>query len=162
MNDTLKWTLIGVGAYLLYQQYAANPAVIAAAPASSAPPAPTPTTTEPAATTPAAQAMAQTYLRTLQAVGPAAILKAANVPATQLYTASQWNYYLSAIGIPQPNLQAYGMDLTTAVPVGAWWSAVIQYYTAAANSPTGLGRIGAAKPAPPLIASTFDMNATGW
>ena len=166
MNDTLKWTLIGVGAWLLYQQYAATPAAIAATSGTPVTPPPTPAATPAATSTPtAAQAAAQQNLVTLATKGPNAILAAANVPATQLYTASQWNYYLPAIGVTyQPDLSNYGMNLTTAVTVTAWWAAVSAYFQAAANSSTGMGRLGvtATKKKLPLIPVTFDLQQTGW
>ena len=168
MNDTLKWVLIGLGAYLLYEQYAASPAAITTTGTPVTPP-PTPPSTTPTATaspsTPPAQAVAMAYRNLLQSAGQSGILQAAAVPASQLYNSYQWNYYLPAIGIQyQPtdaDMAKYGVsNMNTAIPVSTWYSAALAYFTAASNSPTGMGAVTAKKT--PLIPVTFDLQQTGW
>ena len=177
MNDTLKWILIGVGAYLLYEQYAAAPAAITSTPQPAGPP---PANQPPAGPT-AAQKTAQGNLADLMQAGvPAAIqaLAAKGSPGTQVnlpgaagggsitmppqLTQYQWDWYMRQIlpGMPD-DLSAYNLG-NNPIPFSTYWTALTGWANAAANSPTGLAGVKAKKPALPLIANTYDLNATGW
>lgn len=172
MDDKLKWLLIAVGAYLLYQQYIENPPVVAAtAPAGgSAPPPPAPAL--PSAAT-AAQSIAQQNLAVLSnPATQAAVLNAAQTgvggnirlsgPSADV---SQWNFYMSMVTkIPSPNLSAYtpaSIDSTN-ISFNNYWTILLTWAKAAASGLTGLDMLMGAKPKQLGPAVTFDMNETGW
>ena len=69
-------------------------------------------------------------------------------------------------GMPD-DLSAYNLG-NNPIPFSTYWTALTGWANAAANSPNGLAGVGphnnrgAKKPALPLIANTYDLNATGW
>lgn len=180
MNDLIKWGLIGAGAYLVWSQYSA-PAVAAT----------TTTGTAPAAA-PLTPAMSD--IVTLSNVTASQLLAAAQaggaLPASQLFTPSQWNFYLTQLtGIPGPPLATYlGTDATQTVPLGTYWAAVGQWavdnlhaeQAAAAAAGAGTGVSGLAglrglgcsaetlaglarrQQTPPMTAGRYDFDETGW
>jgi len=183
MNDTLKWLLIGLGAYLLYEQYVAAPALATTTTGTTPAPAPTPSQAAlPAASAPAmpaAQQQAVTNLNTLtsapaiQSVIQSLASKDANMVNGNL-SQWQWNVYTTqATGVS--GIADLGTG-STAIPFSQYWTALINWATAAANSPTGMaglrglsGLRGASaglnsqqKKKLPLIAQTYDMQETSW
>ena len=172
MNDTLKWILIGIGAYLLYETYVANPALgVSNASNTSTVPPPAPGTGTSAAsanqtTSSAPTAAQQSAINALTAIQQAsvqsAIQSAAGNPPTQ--TASQWNWYFNMVTqFPAPaDLGNYiggtaATDPTVQVTFAQWLAAALAYYQVASNSPTGLG--ATKRKDVPL---TYDMEAVSW
>ena len=159
MNDTLKWVLIGVGAYLIYNEYVAAPAAVAAPVTNTgaAPPAP-------GTATPPAQVIAQTTLNTLSQPSIASAVQNAAAtanPGVTSLTPSQWNWYLNQVtGIPGPGLSNYGLPTETPVIFSTYWTAVMLWAQAAAQSPTG--NAGMLAGLSQQSTRTFDMQEAAW
>lgn len=138
MGDSLKYILLGLGAYLLYSTYVQPVAASTTTTSGGASPNPSPTgvTMTPAVAT----------LLTLTNLPPATILTVAQKdPAYSAAGLSQWqwNYYLNAVAGIQPDLSAQLGSNASPMPFATWWAAVTQWATIAASaSQTGLSGLG--------------------
>ncbi len=133
MSNTSLVALIGAGAaaYFFWPQIET---LLGIPPASAAP---TSTPTAPPAMS-AAQQTAIANLQLLMAPGiQQAIQFAAGNPAQA--TPSGWNYWMTKVtGIPSPNLPNVPADPNQQVSWPTYWTALGQWATAAAQSPTGI------------------------
>lgn len=136
-DDLIKWGLIGLGAYLVYENvFGTTPAATVAAP-----------TTAPASGSTVAATPAQQTLVTLQAIGPQPVLAAAQTAkdpglVNGAMTAWEWDWYLNQIVDINPNnataatapvLQGY-LSSNQQVPLAAWWAAVMSWAQAEATA----------------------------
>lgn len=182
-SDLLLWGGIGVVAYyvLFANTSTAAPAVAATATTPAVPQTPA------AASTASAPTEAQITLATLQAMGNAPVLVAAqqsgSLPANGMLTASQWNWYLQQVsGIPGMSLATY-LSTPNPVSIQTWWAALmlaaqqaaLQSQAAAitpASSVAGLGRVPGKQPGQGINSNfpapgnnedgRFDFENMGW
>lgn len=175
MNDFLKWGLVGIGAYLLYQQYVETPPLVSGGPqpaggsggsgaggtgSGSTPP---PQTQPPLST---GQTAALVDLARLQQFAPATLASTAAagmyggmvIPSGGLTTPSVWNWYMTRLtGVKEPNLANFGVG-DSPVTAAQYWNALMAWATAAAHSANGLAGVENTSQLP----VTFDMNALAW
>lgn len=148
MDDKIKYLLIGLGAYLLYQSYSATPAAIVSGgtPAVPVPPSgatPVPITTPTAAQTLGQQLAGVTAPYMIQAVNSAG----GSADNSTMLNASQWNWYLTQVsGIPGQALGDDGspMNVTSYI-------ALLQRKAAGLSGLRGLAKV-----------ETFDMERVAW
>ena len=82
-------------------------------------------------------------------------------PGVTSLTPSQWNWYLNQVtGIPGPGLSNYGLPTETLVIFSTYWTAVMLWAQAAAQSPTG--NAGMLAGLSQQSTRTFDMQEAAW
>lgn len=183
MEDIVKYGLLGLGAYLVYEYMFPSTSAVTAAPAQTTSAPVTGSTV--AASAPATATPQMITLYTLQQTGPTPIQLAAKnglggnipLPASGLFNSSQWNYYMTTVtGIPSPDLSAYLPDGAQLMPIGTYWAALMQWAQAQASPAlsglSGLGQPGRGQSStnpnaaffPPSDSQNgrFDFAEMGW
>lgn len=155
MDDSfVKWGLVGLGAYMLYESFFAPAVSDGAAAVANSAAAAARTTGAPivaAQTQSTRQTTEQLNLETLQAIGPQPVVVAAQAggdlaSAGGSLTGPQWDWYLFQVSginandtatITGPLLSSFlpaGTTANTPLTASTWWAAIMQWAQAQAHA----------------------------